>query len=209
MCNVLCVSSGLWTCGHNDHFHLTVDPGSDSRIGPPVELQQLDSNLTAHRHNCRIHSEVLSSRPYKKLHRSPTHIIFHFVLVSDQDLLRVALTSDKFCYCNHVESRLLTSPSWFERSVWQPCAIQQQLSIEMSSSNSLSTMIANGGPFIVSMEHENLCIISIPTESVPTFAWWLFREYCLDRRKKNCFHSVLMVRQSHLQHFLSLLRFLA
>ena len=63
----------------------------------------------------------------------------------------------------------------------------------MSSSTSLSTMVANGGPFLVSMEHENLCIISIPTESIPSFAWWLFREYSLDRRKKNSFHSVLMV----------------
>jgi hypothetical protein len=48
---------------------------------------------------------------------------------------------------------------------------------------------------MVSMEHENLCVISIKTKLIPIFAWWLIREFSLDRRKKNSFHSLLMVSQ--------------
>ena len=74
----------------------------------------------------------------------------------------------------------------------------------MSESTSYSTIVANGGPIIVSMEHENLNIITIPTDTVHTFAWWLFREYSLDRRKKTSFHSILMVRaHSFLFHFIT------
>jgi hypothetical protein len=65
----------------------------------------------------------------------------------------------------------------------------------MSSSTGLYTTVTNAGPFMVSMEHENLCVISIKTKSIPTFAWWLIREFSLDRRKKNSFHSLLMVSQ--------------
>jgi hypothetical protein len=65
----------------------------------------------------------------------------------------------------------------------------------MSSSTGLYTTVTNAGPFMVSMEHENLCVISIKTKSIATFAWWLIREFSLDRRKKNSFHSLLMVSQ--------------
>lgn len=57
----------------------------------------------------------------------------------------------------------------------------------------LSTRIMNEGPFLVSMEHENLCVITIPTISIPNYAWWLIREHSLDSRRKKSFYSVLMV----------------
>jgi hypothetical protein len=56
------------------------------------------------------------------------------------------------------------------------------------------TIIAAAGPFTVAMEHDDLVVVSIPTESVPTFAWWIIREYCLDRQRRTCFHSILLVR---------------
>lgn len=57
----------------------------------------------------------------------------------------------------------------------------------------LSTRIMNEGPFLVSMEHENLCVITIPTVSIPNYAWWLIREHSLECRRKKSFYSVLMV----------------
>ena len=57
----------------------------------------------------------------------------------------------------------------------------------------LKTVVLAAGPFNVAMEHENLVVIAIPKESVPTFAWWIIREYCLDRCRKTCFHSILLV----------------
>ena len=54
------------------------------------------------------------------------------------------------------------------------------------------TVIAAAGPFTIALEHEDVMVVSIPLSVVPTFAWWVIREYCLDRRRKTCFHSILL-----------------
>ena len=71
----------------------------------------------------------------------------------------------------------------------------------------LKTVVLASGPFNVAMEHENLVVIAIPKESVPTFAWWIIREYCLDRCRKTCFHSILLVTFCHSLVFHSILLF--
>ena len=57
----------------------------------------------------------------------------------------------------------------------------------------LKTVVLASGPIHVAMENESLVVIAIPKDSVPTFAWWIIREYCLERCRKTCFHSILLV----------------
>lgn len=55
------------------------------------------------------------------------------------------------------------------------------------------TRIVGSGPFRVSLKHEKLCVVSIPPDLVSNAAWWLIREYSLDRRDKGgAFSSLLL-----------------
>jgi len=56
-----------------------------------------------------------------------------------------------------------------------------------------ATRVVSSGPFQMTLQHEALCVVSIPPELVPKAAWWLVREYSLDQRDKGGSFSSLLL----------------
>jgi hypothetical protein len=56
-----------------------------------------------------------------------------------------------------------------------------------------ATRVVSSGPFQMMLQHEALCVVSIPPDLVPKAAWWLVREYSLDQRDKGGSFSSLLL----------------
>lgn len=66
---------------------------------------------------------------------------------------------------------------------------------EQQQNSNLNTILCDGqdGPFQIVLQNTKLCVVSIPTESVSSVAWLLFRQYTnVYERDKNSFNSFLL-----------------